>query len=70
MSKLIKHKWIKDGFLKWKCIICGCIKQKDPDTYYNASSWRIKLPMFWYFRSGQQLAGLPECKSIFHNDKI
>ena len=56
--KLIRHNWKRTGYLQWECQKCGCVKKQ------------IKIGVEWYFRNGKQLATLPECKTVFHNDKI
>jgi hypothetical protein len=58
MMKLIRHKWKMTGFNTWKCTDCGCEKQHVSGIFY------------FYFRSGVQLPRLPECKKIFHCDKM
>lgn len=56
--KIIRHKWQLTSFKTYTCVKCSCIKQ------------HIVKRLCFYFRSGIQLASLPECKSIFNNDKI
>lgn len=70
MSKLIKHKWKLIRFGEFECIICGCMKMKIARNFSISSKLLKSIPQYFYFRSGQQLSGLPECKIIFHNDKI
>ena len=58
--RIIKHSWQSIGFLKWKCKRCGCEKHRIINTAY----------LYYYYRSGIQLCGLPECKSLMNCDNI
>lgn len=66
MSKLIKHKWEQNKFGVWTCVKCGCIKTQTAKTYRS----EYPFPQYYYFRSGIQLASLPEYKSTFHCDSV
>jgi hypothetical protein len=62
--KLIKHKWFKVPLKPlWKqCAKCGNVKILED----RGNGWRD----YYYDKYGRQLNGLPECKTIFHNDNI
>jgi hypothetical protein len=60
MQKLLEHSWSKTGFLLWVCTNCGCMKQRVIGTPCQ----------YFFFRSGEQLPELPECKRIMHCDHI
>jgi hypothetical protein len=59
MANLIKHKWIKIGFKAFRCENCGCEKSTIADYLY---------PL--YVVNGRMQTERPECKTVFHNDKI
>ena len=64
MKKLLRHKWIsQDGFRVHKCSNCKVTR------YWDASRQRL---MFKWKVDGYPKTGYtpPECKSIFHCDKI
>ncbi len=64
--KIIKHSWVKVGFLIWKCRKCSCIKRK----ILNNPAFKKTPYQYFYSRNDKQFPGLPECKSIIHSDKI
>jgi len=64
--KILKHSWKNTGFLTWMCTRCNCTKQK----ILNNPASKSNPHQYFYYRNGVQLAGLPECKSIIHSDKI
>ena len=66
MNKILKHSWEKIDFLTWKCKKCSCIKQK----ILNNPAFKNKPHQYFYYRSGEQFSGLPECKSVINSDKI
>jgi hypothetical protein len=61
VKKLLRHKWKQTKFLVWECTICGCIKQRVPDTVHLC---------FYFTKEGHSLKCLPECKRIIHCDKL
>ena len=61
MNKIIHHKWAQTHFLTFQCEKCKCVKKRIPDTIHL---------VFYYDRYGIQLPYMPECKTVFHNDKF
>jgi hypothetical protein len=68
--KIIKHKWNTIKFREQQCSKCGCLKVRRDSRFDIYSNPILIYSSYFFYRNGQQLANLPECKSTYHNDKI
>jgi hypothetical protein len=59
LTKSIRHHWVKVAFKTYKCSKCGCEKTTIADYLYPV-----------YFMYNRMRMELPECKTVYHNDKI